>query len=404
VFVGPPRSEGPSSTPADALRKLQEVTDAALAHLELDELLDELLTRVRDALDADTCAVLLLDDTGTELVARAAKGLEEEVERGVRIPVGKGFAGRVAAEVAPVQIEDLDRADVVNPILREKGIRSMLGMPLVAGGRLIGIMHVGTLELRHFTEDDTSLLQVVAERVALGIDRALMYDELIRVGRVQRDFVALAAHELRSPASTVYGLAATLRARASDLDAGSQAHLRETLYEQADRLRRLVDQLLDLSHLDSRTVEISPTRVALKPHLQSVAQAVAPIGDSIHVRVPDDLEADVDAAAIEHVVGNLITNALRYGAPPITVTADCTDRHLRIVVEDRGEGVQDEFVPYLFDRFRRSERSRTQAGGTGLGLAIAQSYAHAHGGDLLYTPAKPKGSRFELVIPAATNG
>ena len=404
MFVDPPRAEGPSSAPADALRKLQDVTDAALAHLALDELLDELLTRVRDALDADTCAVLLLDDTGTELVARAAKGLEEEVEQGVRVPVGKGFAGRVAAEVAPVHIENLDHADVVNPILREKGIRSMLGVPLVSAGRLIGIMHVGTLRLRHFSEDDTNLLQVVAERVALGIDRALMYDELVRIGQVQRDFVALAAHELRSPASTVYGLAATLRARANDLDPGSQTHLRETLYQQADRLRRLVDQLLDLSRLDSRTVEISRAHVALKPHLESVARSVAPIGEDVKVRVPEDLEADVDAAAIEHVVGNLITNALRYGAPPITVTAECTDRHLRIAVEDRGEGVQDDFVPYLFDRFRRSERSRAQTGGTGLGLAIAQSYAHAHGGELLYMPAKPKGSRFELVIPATTNG
>jgi signal transduction histidine kinase len=383
---------------------LQDVTDAALAHLELDELLDELLTRVRDALATDTCAVLLLDDTGTELVARAAKGLEEEVERGVRIPVGEGFAGRIAATGAPVQIEDLDRADVVNPIVREKGIRSLLGVPLVAGGRLIGIIHVGTLKRRRFTRDDTNLLEVVAERVALGIDRALMYDELVRIGQVQRDFVALAAHELRSPASTVYGLAATLRARVDELDEATQAQLRETLYEQAERLRRLVDQLLDLSRLDSRTVEIRRARVALKPHLESVAHAVAPAGGKIEVYVSADLEAEVDASAIEHVVGNLITNALSYGAPPITVTAECKDRHLRIAVEDCGEGVQDDFVPYLFDRFQRSERSRTHAAGTGLGLAIAQSYAHAHGGDLIYTQLRPHGSRFELVIPAVPNG
>ena len=73
------------------------MTDAALANLSLDGLLEELLLRIRDALDSDTAAFLLLDDTGTELVARAAKGIEEEVEQGVRIPVGKGFAGRIAA-------------------------------------------------------------------------------------------------------------------------------------------------------------------------------------------------------------------------------------------------------------------------------------------------------------------
>ena len=95
---------------------------------------------------------------------------------------------------------------------------------------------------------------------------------------------------------------------------------------------------------------------------------------------------------------------MRYGAPPITVTDECKDRHLRIAVEDHGEGVQDDFVPYLFDRFRRTEHSLAQAGGTGLGLAIAQSYAHAHGGDLIYTELRPHGSRFELVIPAARKG
>jgi two-component system sensor histidine kinase MtrB len=197
-----------------------------------------------------------------------------------------------------------------------------------------------------------------------------------------------------------------LYARANELDETKQAQLRETLYEQADRLRRLVEQVLDLSRLDSKTVEIRRSRVALKPHLEAVVQAIAPNDGEIEieVEVPAGLEADVDAAAIEHVVTNLITNALRYGAPPIRVTAECEDRYLRIAVEDSGEGVKDEFIPHLFDRFQRSDQSRKVVGGTGLGLAIAQSYAHAHGGDLVYTPATPRGARFELVIPATANG
>jgi hypothetical protein len=112
------RERGVSSY--EQLRRLQAVSDAALAHLSLDALLDELLIRIRDALDADTSAILLLDEEKNELVARAAKGLEEGVERGVRIPVGRGFAGRVAAERRPVALEDVDYADVLNPVLREK--------------------------------------------------------------------------------------------------------------------------------------------------------------------------------------------------------------------------------------------------------------------------------------------
>jgi signal transduction protein with GAF and PtsI domain len=104
---------------ADRLRDLRSVTDAALAYLPLEDLLNELLVRVVTILDADTAAILLLEDNDRTLAARAAKGLEEEVERGVRIPVGQGFAGRIAETRKPAQIENIDTADIINPILRE---------------------------------------------------------------------------------------------------------------------------------------------------------------------------------------------------------------------------------------------------------------------------------------------
>jgi sigma-B regulation protein RsbU (phosphoserine phosphatase) len=107
---------------ADRLHRLQALTDAALAHLELDTLLATLLVRTRETLAVDTCAVLLLDEETNELVARAAVGIEEEVEQGVRIPVGRGFAGRVAADRHAVVLDDVDHSDVLNPILREKGV------------------------------------------------------------------------------------------------------------------------------------------------------------------------------------------------------------------------------------------------------------------------------------------
>src|SRR5690349_9798048 len=102
---------GGSIQEADRLRKLQALTDAALAHLELDALLSTLLLRTREILAVDTCAFLLLDEETNDLVARAAVGIEEEVEQGVRIPVGLGFAGRVAADRRPVVLDDVDHAD-----------------------------------------------------------------------------------------------------------------------------------------------------------------------------------------------------------------------------------------------------------------------------------------------------
>src|SRR4051794_30003797 len=149
---------------------MQRVTDAALAHLKLDDLLIELLERIAEILGSDTAAFLLLDEGAGELVARAAKGIEEEVEQGVRIPLGRGSAGRPAASGRPVTVDDADPADRLTPILREKGIRSLLGAPLRVEGNVPGVLHVGTLTPRIFTDDDRDLLQLAADRAATAIE------------------------------------------------------------------------------------------------------------------------------------------------------------------------------------------------------------------------------------------
>jgi GAF domain-containing protein/anti-sigma regulatory factor (Ser/Thr protein kinase) len=158
------------------LRHLQSISEAALAHLRFDDLVRELLARLVEILEADTAAVLLTDAETNELVARAAHGLEEEVEARVRVPLGRGFAGRIAAERRTVAIDDVDRADIFNPILREKGLRSLLGAPLVVQGELIGVLHVGTLTPRMFTSSDAELLQAAGDRIALAIDHSRLYD------------------------------------------------------------------------------------------------------------------------------------------------------------------------------------------------------------------------------------
>jgi GAF domain-containing protein/anti-sigma regulatory factor (Ser/Thr protein kinase) len=161
----------------ERVRRIESVTDIALAHLALDDaLLRQLLMRVRDILGADTAAILLLDEDAHELVARAACGLEEEVERGVRIPLGAGFAGRVAAERAPVVLHDLDQAEVVNPLLREKGIRSMVGVPLLGDESTLGVLHVGTLAPRSFSSDDIALLELAADRIAVGLAHSHLHE------------------------------------------------------------------------------------------------------------------------------------------------------------------------------------------------------------------------------------
>jgi serine phosphatase RsbU (regulator of sigma subunit) len=173
----------------DRLRDIQALTDAALSRLDDHEFLAELLDRVKDILQVDTAAVLLLDFSSGHLIATAASGLEEEVRQGVRIPVGRGFAGRIAAEHRPVILDRVDHTTVLNPILWAKGIRSIMGVPLVAGGRVIGVMHVGSLTPREFTASDLELLQLAAERAATAVQSINARADRVAAAALQRSLL-----------------------------------------------------------------------------------------------------------------------------------------------------------------------------------------------------------------------
>jgi serine phosphatase RsbU (regulator of sigma subunit) len=162
-------SPADAASPADTLRDIQSLTDAALSALDPQAILVALVERAKKALDADTAAILLLNKPSGHLVATAASGLEEEVRQGTQVPVGKGFAGRIAQEDAIVILDEVDHTRVVNPLLLARGIRSLMGAPLRAGGEVIGVIHVGTLTRREFTSYDADLLQLAADRAALAV-------------------------------------------------------------------------------------------------------------------------------------------------------------------------------------------------------------------------------------------
>jgi len=178
-----------AGTAAERLRRIEPLIDRDLVHLELDDLLLELLNRAREVLHADTAAVLLLDEGGHELVATAASGLEEEVPHGVRIPIGDGFVGRVAAERGPVILSEVTPLNTANPVLLKTGVRSLVGVPLIAGGNLLGVVHVGTLKPRDFTAPDVELLETVAGQAALAAQARLSATQRAAARALQRSLL-----------------------------------------------------------------------------------------------------------------------------------------------------------------------------------------------------------------------
>ena len=293
IVTTPKKKKGlrPGSMPSEeAVRRLEAVTDTALARLSLEELLSELLVRVRSILGVDTAAILLRE--GEELVARVAKGLEEEVEAGVRIPIGRGFAGLVASEKRPIFIEDVDHSQVLNPILREKGVRSLLGVPLLFEGGVIGVLHVGTRGRRQFDRQDAQLLQVVADRIALGIEYERLYREAEETSRLKDEFLATISHELRTPLTPILVWVNQLRQRTFDPAHATRAL--DTIERSARMQARLVDDLLDVSRIigGKLRLDLRPTELAWV--IEAAIEAVRPAAAARDIRIETKLEPRVD--------------------------------------------------------------------------------------------------------------
>lgn len=161
---------------AGTVARLERLTDAALANLSLDDLLNELLGHVCELLSADAASILLLDEERQVLEVKAQRGLGDHPGSRVTIPVGSGFAGRIVAERRSIVIDDVAQAEVLTPTLRER-VKSLLGVPLLADDRIIGVMQVGTTEPRQFTAEDTVVLQLASDRAGRAIERARRFQQ-----------------------------------------------------------------------------------------------------------------------------------------------------------------------------------------------------------------------------------
>jgi signal transduction histidine kinase len=258
-----------------------------------------------------------------------------------------------------------------------------------------------------FGDEELALLRTLGALTGLALDRVRLYQAehetrvaLERANEVKTNFIALAAHELRTPMTVIHGFVTTLYHLSDRLDDGQRESVREALLQQTHRMANLIEQLLDLSRLDADAIDIAPQELPLRERVDEiVTSATGEQPNAVTVEIDPALVVEADPTALERIIGNLVTNALRYGRAPIVVSAERSDNHLRVRVTDNGPGVAEDFVPDLFERFTRSGKSAGRVTGTGLGLAIARAYARAHDGDLLYSAALPSGARFELILP-----
>ena len=232
---------------------------------------------------------------------------------------------------------------------------------------------------------------------------AVMHDvtRLRALERVRRDFLADAAHELRTPVTAIAGYAETLAD--DDLPAAARAEFVATIRRNAGRIAELVNDLLELERLEARA-EATAARepIALAPVVAAAAAAAAaarPDAPPVEVDVPDGLLVQGDREGLEHVVQNLIDNAQLHGRAPVVVRAARAGGRVTLTVDDHGPGIAPEHLARIFDRFYRVAGASPR--GSGLGLAIARSHAQAMGGTLTVASTVGEGTRFTLELAGA---
>jgi signal transduction histidine kinase len=395
------------------MRQVQIVTEVALSHLSLDRLLAELLDRVRDAIDVDTVVILLLEPDDT-LVAWAAEGLELDVK--IRVPMGSGFAGRVAAQKEPMAIDDINQADLHTPFLREHGVKSLLGVPLLLEGRVLGVIHVGRRAFRPFTEDDTRLLELVAFRVALAIDNARLFEEeraarreAEAASRAKDEFLTTISHELRTPLTPIIGWIHMIRNGL--LPEKESMHGLEVIEKNSHSLKRLINDLLDMSAILSGKMRVEKKPVALDMAVREAVEMVRPYAHAHEVQLLVALDHSLDAtvtgdrARLVQTFSNLLDNAVKFSRArgKVKITCERNQNTATVRVEDEGRGISPDFLPFVFERFRQEDGSKTRAhGGLGLGLALVKSFVEAHQGTIEAASAgQGRGSRFTITLPCS---
>jgi PAS domain S-box-containing protein len=393
-------------------RETLAITEAALVHLQLAELLPEVTARVRAALSVDTVAIVLLTPDGRELEVRAVHSLEEAVHQGLRFPADRGVAGRTLRERRAIVVDDLSTVELASPILRDRGVRSLLAVPLRVAGRSMGVLHVGTLEPRRFREEEATVLQLIADRVAVAIDHARLYEEerraredAERAVRAREELLAVVSHDLRNALNTIVLGARSAEHRAGVAGDGALSRSVDAIARAADQMRRLIRDLLDSAKIEAEGLSLRLQPEPVHALVHDARETARPIAEQKEVRLEADVAPDLppvrcDRERVLQVLSNLIGNAVKFTPQGGSVTVRAVGRQgasVVLAVEDTGPGLDPDVLPRIFERRWRADP--TSPDGSGLGLYIANGIVQAHGGRMWAESRPGEGSRFLFTLP-----
>jgi signal transduction histidine kinase len=400
----PPADEGVSDARRSAatVQLVLDIATAAAGERELDQILHETLDRLGTVLPLTGGSIALVEDN--DLVVRAAVGPFAAEALGQRLPRGESRSWAVVNTLEPYLVGDLQAAGL-QPRGPEAAVRmhSWLAVPLVRRGTGIGLLEIDSTQPNAFDGADVELLATVALALGGSIELAGRYEQESKANALRDAFIGVISHELRTPITTIYGLSAMLRQRMESLTPEVRAQAIEDVEAEADRLYRLVEDLLVLSRAERGRVEIAREPVGLAHVLRRAVDAEAARWPArrFELDAPRNLPLVLgEEIYLEQVVRNLLTNAAKNSEPGTSIVVEARAPDEVVVrVLDEGVGIAEADIAHVFELFYRSAAVTRKAAGAGIGLFVSRQLIEAMGGRMWATSRPEGGAEVGFAMP-----
>ncbi|HAV43513.1 TPA: hypothetical protein DCX15_05805 [bacterium] len=403
------------------LAGLYQISRVLLSSIKLDKLLKMILDEVITHLRADTGSIMLLDGETEELSIKVARGLDAEIVKTFRTKIGRGISGIVAKMKRPYLLLSGELPEEFKDIQPRKGIRSSLCVPVLFLNELVGIISLcRTKTIEDFNEDDLKVLWIFAGQAGQAITNARFYEELEKkveertreleeanerlkeLDRLKDSFIDTASHELRTPLSSIKSYTEILLTQ--DVDKSTSLEFLRIINHEADRLTRLVNNLLSIPAIEGGMIIFKMTEVDLVHEVISRAiSLIQPIAEEKEIKIVSDIQDGLPKVkgnkdALIQVVENLLDNAVKFThqGGQIEVRAYEQDDTVQVSVRDSGVGIKKEDFEQIFEKF---SQVRKRPKGMGLGLSICQEVVKQHQGRIWVESKLGQGSTFHFTLP-----
>ncbi|MBI2207379.1 MAG: GAF domain-containing protein [Candidatus Rokubacteria bacterium] len=405
----------------DQLTALSDVSRAVSSTLDLDRVLNTVVSRASQLAAADGCSIYEYDEQVEGFRVRATQQIAAEVletQRASILHVGEGVVGRLMETRAPVQVPDITLERAYQSPLRDAlvsgGYRSLLAVPMIQEDRVVGGLVVSRRVPGEFAAETVDLMQTFANQSALAIQNARLFREIQEqsrqlevANRHKSEFLANMSHELRTPLNAVIGFSEVLIEKMfGDINEKQDEYLRD-IHSSGRHLLSLINDILDLAKIEAGRMELEVTRFDLPQAIENAMTLVRGRADAHAIRLEADIDQRLgefagDERKFKQILLNLLSNAVKFTSEGgrVSLRAGLTNGTIEVAVTDTGIGIAPEDQQTVFEEFRQvgTDYARKREG-TGLGLALTKRFVELHGGAIWLKSAPGEGSTFTFTLP-----